>query len=350
MKRIVFTAFYVSLLYLLFGCTKGVDEIGEMKVVLIKDWSSPTFAYEVFFKTDRSVFHLEFSETCTLKGDAEVNMDGDGFPLSVCQKAFTTHSAGSYRIVGREHTKGNKLSTCTTTSLLVTELEILKRGEGPSYVFLGWYETPGARKLVTDPKTGSVGPEIITREGVYASVASAPTGVLNGKLSVNGPMETRLSNPPASWANCDFSEGTQIDTERVEAVVVSLDPNRLEMLGIEQETLRRVFNSARDVFSSAETAAWPDLFQEAGDLEVVTINGNFVRLRDISLVELRYIEISEVGIDTYPDCMNSYLQNEDLSRGIYGRSQLVDVFIATSNQLPKGQNVELGCMIKGGEF
>ena len=203
MKIIFFTAFYVSLLCLLSGCTKGVDEIGEMKVVLIKDWSSPAFAYEVFFKADRGIFHLEFSETCTLKGDSEVNTDGDGFPLNVCQKAFITHSAGSYRIIGKEHTKGNKLSTCPTTSLLVNELEILKRGEGASYVFMGWHEKPGARKLVTDPKTGNVGSEIVTREGIYASAGSTPTSVLNGKLSVNGPMDIRPSSPPASWANCD---------------------------------------------------------------------------------------------------------------------------------------------------
>jgi len=231
MRTILFTAFFVSLLYLLSGCTKGFDDAGEMKVVLIPSWSSPTFAYEVFFKTDRGVFHLEFSEDCTLQGDADVNMDGDGFPLSVCQRVFTTHSAGSYRITAKEQTNGNKLSTCHTTSLLVSELEILKRGEGASHVYVGWVETPGARRLVTDPKTGNVGPEIVTRDGVYASAVSTPTSVLNGKLSVNGPMDVRPSSPPANWANCKFNAGTpEPPAGKAKSLVLVVSPERLDAL------------------------------------------------------------------------------------------------------------------------
>ncbi len=303
MRIIVFTAFYVSLLYLFSGCTKGVDEIGEMKVVLIPGWSPPTLTYEVFFKTDRGMFHLEFSEACTLKGDAEVNMDGDGFPLGVCQKAFTTHSAGIYRITGKEQTNGNKLSTCPTTSLLVNELEILKRGEGASHVFMGWVETPGANRLVTDPKTGNVGPEIVTRDGVYASAVSAPTSVLNGKLSVNGPMDIRPSSPPASWANCGFSKRTQVDTGRietppvrVEAVVVTVSPDHLDLSGIDPGTLDRAINGAREIFVGSEQTAWGNLIQEARELEVARADNNSVIfLEDIAEIEFRYIEPSYAG-------------------------------------------------------
>lgn len=205
MRIFVFTAFYVSLLYLLSGCTKGVDEFGKMKVVLVPGWFSPAIAYEVFFQTDRGMFHLKFSEACTLEGAAEVNTDGDGFPLNVCQKAFITHSAGSYRITGEEQLNGNKLSTCPTTSITVNELEVLKCGEGASHVFVGWVETPGASRLVTDPNTGNVGPEIVIRDGVYVSAVSIPTSVLNGKLRLNGHMDIRSSSPPASWANCEFN-------------------------------------------------------------------------------------------------------------------------------------------------
>ncbi len=296
MRIIVFTAFYVSLLYLLSGCTKGVDEIGEMKVVLIPHWSSPTFAYEVFFKTDRGMFHLEFSEACTLKGDAEVNMDGDGFPLSVCQKAFTTHSAGSYRITGKEQTNGNKLSTCPTTSLLVNELEILKRGEGASHVFMGWVETPGASRLVTDPKTGNVGPEIVTRDGVYVSAVSTPTSVLNGKLRVNGPMDVRPSSPPASWANCEFNGGTQEPAPKMaESLVLVVSPERLDALGIDPGSLNSAVDAARDILLGSEQAEWDNLGQELYDLEVLFSNGNTVPLGAISEVEYRTIEPSYAG-------------------------------------------------------
>jgi len=63
---------------------------------------------------------------------------------------------------------------------------------------------------------------------------------------------------------------------------------------------------------------------------------------------IRYFDlVKQLTTDTYPDCMNPNSQNGDSSRGIYGLSQLVDVLIATTNQFPKGQNVEFGCMITG---
>jgi len=296
MRIIVLTAFYVSLLILLSGCTKSVDEIGEMKVVFIPEWSSPTFAYEVFFKTDRGMFHLEFSEGCTLKGDAEVNMDGDGFPLTVCQKAFTTHSAGSYRITGKEQTNGNKLSTCPTTSLLVSELEILQRGEGASHVFMGWVETPGASRLVTDPKTGNVGPEIVTRDGVYASAVSTPTSVLNGKLSVNGPMDIRPSSPPASWANCELNGRMQESAPKmVESLVLVISPERVDGVGIDLRSLGSNIDAARDILLGSQQTEWDDLLQEVYELKVLTNDKLVVPLGAISKIEYRTIEPSYAG-------------------------------------------------------
>ncbi len=302
MRIIVFTAFYVSLLYPLSGCTKGVDEIGEMKVVLIPDWSSPTLAYEVFFKTDRGMFHLEFSETCTLKGDAEVNMDGDGFPLGVCQKSFTTHSSGSYRITGKEQTNGSKLSTCPTTSLLVNELEILKRGEGASHVSIGWVETPGASRLVTDPQTGNVGREKVTRDGVYASVASTPTSVLNGKLSVDGPVDFHPSSPPASWANCELDGDTQEPAAKMaESLVLVVSPEFLDELGIDPGSLDSNIDAARDILLGSkhllgsQQRARDKIIQEVYDLEVLLSNGGAVPLGAISKFEYRTIEASFAG-------------------------------------------------------
>ena len=297
MRIISFAVFYASLLYLLSGCTKSADETGVMKVVLIKDWSSPAFEYEVFFKTNRGMFHLEFSETCTLKGDAEVNMDGDGFPLSVCQKAFTTHSAGRYRITGKVQTNGNKLSTCLTTSLSVSELEILKRGEGASHVFMGWVETPGARRLVTDPKTGDVGPVTVTREGVYASAVSIPTSVLNGKLSVNGPIDVRPSSPPASWANCEFDGGTQEPApEMAKGLVLVVSPEFLDELGIDPGSLDSNIDAARDILLGSQQTEWEDLVQEVRDLEVLLSDDKgAVPLGAISKLEYRTIEPSDAG-------------------------------------------------------
>ena len=296
MRTIVFTTFCISLLYLLSGCTKDFDETGEMKVVLIPDWSSPTFTYEVFLKTDRGMFHLEFSEACTLKGNAELNMDGDGFPLRVCQKAFTTHSAGSYRITGKEQTNGTKLSTCPTTSLLVNELEILKRGEGASHVFIGWVDTPGANRLVTDPKTGNVGPATVTRDGVYASALSTPTSVLNGKLSVNGRMDVRPSSPPANWAKCEFNAGTQEPAPKIaESLVLLVSPERLDALGIDPGSLNSAVDAARDILLGSEQTEWDSIAQELYDLEVSLSNGNIVPLGAISEIEYRSIEPSYAG-------------------------------------------------------
>lgn len=296
MRIIVFATIYVSLLCLLSGCTKGFDETGEMKVVLITSWSSPAFAYEVFFKTDRGIFHLEFSEDCMLKGDEELNMDGDGFPLSICQKALTTHSAGSYRITGEEQTHGNKLSTCPTTSLLVTELEILKRGEGASRVFVGWVETPGARRLVTDPETGNVGSEMVTRDGVYASAVSTPTSVLNGKLSVNGPIDVRPSSPPASWANCEFNAGTQkLEPKMAESLVLVVSPMQIDALEIGPESLNSAVEAARDVLLGSAKTQWDDLGEELYDLEVLLPNGSIVPLGAISKIEYRTIEPTYAG-------------------------------------------------------
>ncbi len=63
---------------------------------------------------------------------------------------------------------------------------------------------------------------------------------------------------------------------------------------------------------------------------------------------IRYFDlVKQLTTDTYPDQMNAYSQNGDSSKGIYGLSQLVDVLIATTNQFPRGQNVEFGCMITG---
>lgn len=296
MKIVVVTAFSVSLLYLLSGCTKSVDEIGEMKVVLIPGWSSPTFGYEVFFKTDRGMFHLEFSEGCALKGDTEVNMDGDGFPLNVCQKAFTTHSAGSYRVTGEEQSNGNKLSTCPTTSILVNELEILKGGAGASHVFVGWIETPGASKLVTDSRTGNVGPETITREGVYASAVFVPTSVLNGKLIVNGPMDVRPSSPPARWANCEFNGSTQETAQKTaESLVLVVQLDFLDELGVDPGSLARNIDAAREILRGSQQAEWDNLLQEVHDLGVLVSNGGVVPLGAISNFEYRTNEPSDVG-------------------------------------------------------
>lgn len=296
MRIFAFIACCVSPLFLLSGCTRGFDETGEIKVVLIPDWSSPAFAYEVFFKTDRGIFHLEFSEACTLEGNAEVSMDGDGFPLSVCQRAITTHSAGSYRITGIEQTDGNKLSTCPTTSLLVHELELLKRGEGVSHVSMGWVEKPGASRLVTDSVTGNVGREIVTRDGIYASAVLVPTSVLNGKLSVNGTMDVRPSSPPASWANCEF-DGAVLESEprMVEGLVIVLRSELIDAIGIDPGSLDSNIDAARAILLDSKRTEWDNLLQDVYDLEVFLTDGSRVPLGAISNFEHRTIEPSYVG-------------------------------------------------------
>ncbi len=63
---------------------------------------------------------------------------------------------------------------------------------------------------------------------------------------------------------------------------------------------------------------------------------------------IRYYDlIKQLTTDTYPDQMNRHANHSDSSKGVYGLSQMVDQLIATTNQFPKGQNVEFGCIISG---
>lgn len=110
-----------------------------------------------------------------------------------------------------------------------------------------------------------------------------------------------------------FSQGTKIDTDgddyifqndrwrirpppvTVRAVVVAIDPTKVESFALKPETLTGVLDTARNIFSSAEPEAWKSLVQEAIDLEVATRNDNSLLLGDIAKVELRNVELSETG-------------------------------------------------------
>ncbi len=63
---------------------------------------------------------------------------------------------------------------------------------------------------------------------------------------------------------------------------------------------------------------------------------------------IRYFDlVKQLTTDTFPDQMNPNSTNGDPSQNVYGLSQLVELLVQTTNQFPKGQNVEFGSLITG---
>ncbi len=63
---------------------------------------------------------------------------------------------------------------------------------------------------------------------------------------------------------------------------------------------------------------------------------------------IRYFDlIKQLTTDIFPDHMNPNSTNGDPSKNVYGLSQLAELLVHTTNQFPKGQNVEFGSLITG---